>query len=119
MIIDFKGTNYEIPADLQHLVERKFEGMLKHLGPAADAARAYVDLGKETEAHQNGPIWHADVNLTVNGAQYYAKETRESILEAVDAVAAELGRALQTAQEKAKTIERKEGAMAKELLREE
>ncbi|MES2668079.1 MAG: HPF/RaiA family ribosome-associated protein [Patescibacteria group bacterium] len=119
MQIHFKGTNYELPPDVSELAKRKVEGLTKYLGKGKEHARAYVDLGKETLAHQNGRIWRADINfdVDVDGDRYYAKAIEESIEKAIDTSVAELGKELQTAQKRRQGLARKGGSIIKSLMR--
>lgn len=119
MQIHFKGTNYELPADVTALARKKVEGLGKFLGKGKEYARAYVDLGKETEAHQNGKIWRADINLDVDGNRFYAKAIEESIEKAIDKSANELASELHTARRRQLSLMRKGGGAIKAMMRRE
>lgn len=116
MQINFKGTNYELPATISALAKRKVEGLMKYLGKDKEHARAYVDLGKETEAHQNGAIWRADINFDVGGMRFYAKAVEESIEKAIDRSVNELAKELQTARKRRQGLPRKGGGIIKSLM---
>lgn len=117
MQINFKGTNYELPASISELAKRKLDNLTKYLGKGKEHARAYVDLGKETEAHQNGKIWRADINFDVDGNRFYAKAVEESIEVAIDRSVGDLARELQTARKREQSLARKGGSIIKSLMR--
>lgn len=117
MQIHFKGTNYELPANISALAKRKVEGLTKYLGKGKEHARAYVDLGKETEAHQNGNIWRADINFDIDGSRFYAKAVEENIEKAIDRSVNELASALQTARKREQSLAKKGGSIIKSLMR--
>lgn len=117
MQINFKGTNYELDAEVSERTQRKIEGLKKFLGKGAENARAYVDLGKETEAHQNGKIWRADINFDVDGTRFYAKAVDETLENAIDVAVRELASELRTARKKQITLFRKGGGAFKQLSR--
>src|SRR5690606_34378231 len=117
MQIHFKGTNYELPASVSALAKRKVEGLTKYLGKGKESARAYVDLGKESEAHQNGNIWRADIVFDVDGNRYYAKSVEDSIEKAIDATVNELASTLRTARKRQQSLVRKGGGIIKALMR--
>ncbi len=100
MQIHFKGTNYDLPANITELARKKVESLAKYIGDKKESARAYVDLGKETEAHQNGNIWRTDINFDVEGSRFYAKAVEDSIEKAIDRSVSELARELQTARKR-------------------
>ncbi len=117
MQINFKGTNYELPVEISDLARRKVEGLTKYLGKGKENARAYVDLGKETEAHQNGNIWRADINFDVDGNRFYAKAIEDSIEKAIDRAVSELASELQTARKRQQSLVKKGGGVIKDLMR--
>lgn len=117
MQIHFKGTNYELPANISALAKRKVDGLTKYLGKDKENARAYVDLGKETEAHQNGNIWRADINFDVDGNRFYAKAVEDSIEKAIDVAVRELGSELRTARKRQQSLVKKGGSIIKSLMR--
>ncbi len=116
MQIHFKGTNYEITSAVTGLATKKIEALKKYLGKNAAGAYAYVDLGKETEAHQKGRIWYTDINLDSDGKRFYAKATEENLETALDKTVAELGRELRSASERKQSLVRKGGALLKNLM---
>ncbi|MES2931288.1 MAG: HPF/RaiA family ribosome-associated protein [Patescibacteria group bacterium] len=117
MQIHFKGTNYELPANITALARKKVEALTKYIGDSKENARAYVDLGKETEAHQNGTIWRADINFDVEGNRFYAKAIENSIEKAIDRSVNELARELQTARKRQQSLMKKGGGVIKSLMR--
>ncbi len=117
MQINFKGSNYELPSNISALAKRKVDGLAKYLGKGKENARAYVDLGKETEAHQNGKIWRADINFDVDGNRFYAKAVEESIEVAIDRSVSELARELQTARKREQSLAKKGGSIIKSMMR--
>lgn len=117
MEIHFKGTNYDLPAQVSEHAKRKIESLGKYLGKGKEGARAYVDLGKESGAHQNGSIWRADINFDLDGDRFYAKAIEESIERAIDVSVAELTSEIKTARKKKQSLARKGGSLVKALMR--
>ena len=117
MQIHFKGTNYDLPANITELARKKVESLAKYIGESRENARAYVHLGKETEAHQNGRIWRADINFDSEGSRFYAKAVEENIEKAIDKSVSELARELQTARKRQQSLVKKGGGVIKSLMR--
>lgn len=117
MQIHFKGSNYELSNQITKLARRKVEGLKKFCGKDASLARAYVDLGKESEAHANGRIWRADINFDVDGNRFYAKAVEESMEKAIDKAVSELASELKTARKREQSLVKKGGGMIKSLMR--
>ncbi|MES2995007.1 MAG: HPF/RaiA family ribosome-associated protein [Patescibacteria group bacterium] len=117
MQIHFKGTNYELAPEVSALASRKIEGLRKYLGKSDGHVRAYVDMGKETEAHQAGRIWYVDINFDADGRRFYAKAVDESIETALDTAVRELASELHTARKKEISLVRRGGGMFKSIMR--
>jgi ribosomal subunit interface protein len=117
MNIQFKGTNYELTSDMTDLATRKIQGLQKYVGKIGAEPAAYVDLGKHSEAHQNGAIWYADCNLDVEGKRYYAKAEAETLRNAIDKMVGELAKELRGAKQKHETMIRKGGGRVKAFFR--
>lgn len=117
MQIDFKGTNYEIPADVQELAQKRVATLAKFLGADAAQARAYVDMGREAGAQQHGNVWYVDITLDVPGARHYTKEVQDTIEKALDKAVRELSRTVRKARDKERSLVRKGKGLIKSLLR--
>lgn len=117
MQIHFKGTNYELTTEVSTHARKKIEGLRKYLGRRDENAHAYVDIGKETEAHANGRIWRTDINFDANGTRFYAKAVEETLEGAIDEAVSDLARELHTAQKRQLSLVRKGGAMWKSIIR--
>lgn len=116
MQLHFKGSNYEITPEISTHATKKMNAIAKHLGKDKESAFAYIDLGKETDAHQNGRIWYADINLEWEGQKFYARAVEETLENAVDRAAHELKSAVHTAHKRKQSLARKGGAMFKNLM---
>lgn len=117
MQIHFKGTNYELTPAISEHATKKLQGIRKYLKKKSpDTSYVYIDLGKESEAHQNGRIWYADVNLEWQGNNFYAKATAETLETAIDQAVNDLKSELATATEKKQSLARKGGLMFKNLM---
>lgn len=117
MQIQFKGTNYTLDPFLTSLAERKIEGLGKYTAKAGSEPIAYVDLGKFTEAHQNGAVWYADCNFDVEGKRYYAKASAETLRSAIDKMVAELAKELRRDHKKKHSLLKRSGSRVKEFFR--
>jgi ribosomal subunit interface protein len=119
MHIQFKGTNYELAADVTARAERKIGQLKKYLGKRSEPTQVFVELGKDTGAHQSGAIWRTRINLIVVGVQHHAEAVAETMEAAIDKATSDLRSELQRATRKNESLFRKGGAMMKSLLRRE
>ena len=117
MEIHFKGTNYDMPVKVSQFAKQKIDMLKKYVGNKDEAARAYVELGQESEAHQNGRIWRAEINFDIDGSRYRAVAIEETIENAIDQAVGELAGELRKARERKQVLARRGGATLKSMLR--
>lgn len=116
MQLHFKGSNYEITPEISAHATKKLNAITKHLGKGKENAFAYIDLGKETEAHQNGRIWYADINLEWEGQKFYAKAVEETLENAIDRAVNELKSEIHSTRKRHRSLARRGGAMFKSFI---
>jgi ribosomal subunit interface protein len=117
MQIQFKGTNYELDSALTALAEKKIRTLEKYMGKVGGEPIVYADLGKHTEAHQNGAIWYADCTITTEGKRYYAQATAENLRTAIDRMVKELDAELRKDHKKQHSLAKRTGFRIKEFFR--
>lgn len=117
MEIRYKGLQYDLPQAVTDKAQKKLLALKKYLGRDADNARAYVELGRETTAHQSGRIWVARINFSSRGTFYRAEATEETIENAIDEAANELGKELRRAKRKNVNLFKKGGLTFKSFAR--
>jgi len=117
MDIRYKGLQYDLPEAVTDRAQKKLFGLRKYLGNEDAPVQVYVELGKETDAHQSGRIWIARINLTNNGTLFRAEATEENIETAIDHAVGELGTELQKAKQKNESMMRKGGTFFKDFMR--
>ncbi len=117
MEITFKGTQYDLPQKVTERASSKLQTLKKFLGSSADVAIAYVELGKETNAHQSGDIWFASVRIAFAGQSYTARALEDSIETAIDRVVNEMSTELKRARHRDRSLFRKGGQAIKQMMR--
>jgi ribosomal subunit interface protein len=117
MEITFKGSQYELPAEVTERASSKMQSFRKYLGHNDELTHVYVELGKETHAHQSGDIWSASVRVVQGGKTFTAKSVAETIDTAVDSVVDDMSRELRKAKQRDKSLIIKGGQALKRMLR--
>ncbi|HYE23183.1 MAG TPA: HPF/RaiA family ribosome-associated protein [Candidatus Paceibacterota bacterium] len=117
MEIRYKGLQYDLPQAVTDKAQKKLLGLKKYLGTDADTARAYVELGRETTAHQSGRIWVARINFSTRGTLYRAEATEETIENAIDEASNELAKELRRAKRMRVNLFKRGGLMFKSFSR--
>src|SRR6187549_1181332 len=92
MNINIKATNIELTLEIKEYVNKRISSLEKFL-PTDKQIDIFVELGKQSNHHQNGPdVYFAEVRLNIPGHEFYSREENADLLTAVDALKDELQR---------------------------
>ncbi len=122
MQIHFKSSHAndeeeKIFATATDFAERKIQTLKKFFPKNDEVAQVYVELGKSSEAHQQGNIWRVQINLDSYGKRYHADAVAEKIETAVDKAVSEISAELRKAKQKSRSMLKKGGGAVKSFLR--
>ena len=117
MEIHFKGASTGFPRGVTQFAEKRIGSLKKYVKRREEVAQVYVDLGKESEAHQTGRIWRAEINFDFDGARFRAVAVEERIEAAITKAVDELRGALKSAQKRKRDLTRRGGLTFKSLFR--
>jgi ribosomal subunit interface protein len=107
----------EATPEVLAIATKKLTSLKKYLGKKKSIAQTYVELGKDTEAHQNGNIWRANINLDCDGKRYHAHATGEHLESAIALATKELEQELRKAKQRRESLVRKSGVLLKDFVR--
>ena len=111
-----KDVEEEITPEITALAERKLIALKKYLKKVDGITQVYVELGRTTEAHQNGKVWRAQINLDSQGKRYHADSAGEHMKTAVEAAVTEIEVSLRKAKQKDESLFRRGGAAIKSFM---
>jgi ribosomal subunit interface protein len=100
--------------------ERKIRNLKKYLGKKSEELdiQVYVELGKNTDAHQTGPmIWRAQINLDSRGEKFHASAIAERIEVAISSAVGDLEQELRKRKAQRKNLLKRGGTTLKSLMR--
>ncbi len=118
MEIHFKNRSKDdIPASITSLAEHKLIALKKYLTDTTTISHVYVEVGKDSCAHQNVDIWTTHITLTKNGAEYNARAHGEKLEATITTAVSEIERELLKAKKKQESFLKRGGAALKAMLR--
>ena len=97
--------------------ERKLQTLKKYLARTEELTQVYVELGKISEAHQNGNVWRTQINLDSRGKRYHADSTAEKIELAIDKAVSQIESEIRKAKQKNSGVMRRGGNAVKSIMR--
>lgn len=117
MKINIKATNIELTPAIRAYLEDKLASLERVLPPNDESVLINSEVGKETNHHQQGEIFRAEVNLSFSGRHLRAETRNEDLYAAIDEVRDEIIRQVNTNLEKRNTMIRRGGRAIKNMLR--
>jgi ribosomal subunit interface protein len=105
MKIDIVTKNITLDAPLQVFIDQKIGGLEKFIQNGPSSIR--VEIGKPSRHHRTGPVFYAEVNLTVGGKLLRAEATDKDLRTAIDKSRDELHLQIKKFKEKKKDLSRK------------
>ncbi len=107
----------EVTEEITNRAEKKLIALKKYLGKKDEVAQVYVELGKISEAHQNGDVWRTQINLDCDGKRYHSAAVAEQQQASIDSATHELEAELRKAKNKSEGMLRRGGGILKSLAR--
>jgi ribosomal subunit interface protein len=115
MKTSIKWTNVTNTLELEKFIEEKIGELDKYLPENTQPLEAKVEIGRTTNHHQSGDIFHAVCDLRVAGKVLRAEANREDINQAVTEVKEELQKEIKNYKETMITKRRKGERLMKAL----
>lgn len=120
MRINTKATNLELTAALKNYVDQKISSLEKYLKRDNEHTLVEVELVKNTNHHNKGDIFRAELNINLGKGRLVREEATDSDLyAAIDEVKDKGGEAIRTFLNKRGSLLKRSGRLLKKLLRQE
>lgn len=104
MNINIKATNIELTSEIRDYLNKRLSSLEKLL-PTDKETNIFVELGKESNHHQNGDeLFMAELRLSVEGRDLYVKDFGAELFAAIDLVKDEAQRQIKEKKEKSQTL---------------
>ncbi len=95
-----KGTHLELTDAMRSAVDRVLANLDKYAEKFGEAVAADVELEKTTRHHNKGPIFRAEINVTIPGKLLRGEATDEDLYIAIDRMEEHISREIRKEKEK-------------------
>lgn len=104
MNINIKATNIDLTLEIKEYVNAKINSLSKFLDHDQNF-NVFVEIGKESNHHQNGPdVFMAEVRFVFEGKEFYIKDNAGELFSAIDLVRDEALREIKDKKGKSQTL---------------
>jgi ribosomal subunit interface protein len=83
-----------------------------------DLPICYVEIGKTTNHHKNGELFRAEFTVFIGDKSMRAESEQEDLYAALDLVTDEMSEELRSFKDKKTSVNKKEGAKVKSIIKE-
>ena len=117
MIINIKGSNFDLTPSIKDYVNKKLESINKLIDKNDSGAICDFEVGRTTHHHRGGDIFRAEINLQTQGETFYSSYEEEDLYTAIDKVKDEIKNRLSNVRNKKRTLFRRGASQVKNILK--
>jgi ribosomal subunit interface protein len=105
--VNIKATNYELTAEIKEYIDHQISKFQKFLPKGTEETILYVEVGKTTQHHSNGPVFKAEFNMEYKGQLLRSESIQEDVKSAIDIASDEMSRQIRKNKERKTDLFRK------------
>jgi ribosomal subunit interface protein len=120
MKINLKSTNMELtPAIHDYVIKRvtNLEKILSKIEEGGGEVNANFEVGKNTNHHKSGDVFHADCLINIKGDKFYSSADKEDLYQAVDEVKENLFREISKNKDRRQTLFHRGARSVKKMMK--
>lgn len=117
MNIAIKTKNIEMTDAIRSYVEKKLKGLHRFANTTESQLQIQVEVGRTPSDQESGEVFRAEINLGINGKQFYAVSKREELYTAIDEVKNEVVRQMKKSKGKDTVAIRQGQRKAKKMIK--
>lgn len=115
MTINIKATNIELTEAIEDYVNKKLESLDKFSKDTE--MNIYVEVGKTTKHHKNGDLFKSEINLGLNGKNFFTNSEKDDLYAAIDESIEDLVRRITYKKDKDNTLFKRGSMSIKKMLK--
>ncbi len=119
MKINLQGKNIELTGAIKDYVLKKVTNLEKLLSTLEGEGEVLVnfELGKNTNHHKSGAVFHSDCLININGKEFYSSSDKEDLYQAIDEIRENLYEEIRRYKERSNTMFVRGARSVKKMLK--
>ena len=120
MKINLKATNMELTPAIHDYVLKKvtnLEKVLSKIEEQGGEVNVNFEVGKATNHHKSGEVFHADCLINIKGEKFYTSADEEDLYAAIDAVKESLFRDISKSKDRKQTLFKRGATSVKKMMK--
>lgn len=120
MNVNLQGKNIELTDAIKdHVLKRvtNLEKLLSGIEEKGGNVNINFDVGKSTQHHKGGAVFHADCLVNIGGQEFYSSADEEDLYVAIDAVKESLFREISKNKDRKQTLFKRGAISVKKMMK--
>jgi len=120
MKINLQAKNMELTPAIHDYVIKKvtnLEKLLSNIEVGGGEVLVKFEVGKSTNHHKSGDVFHADCLINIKGEEFYSSADKEDIFQAIDEIREELYKEIRRNKERKQTLFHRGARSVKKMMK--
>ncbi len=120
MNINLQGKNFELTEAIKDYVLKKvtnLERLLSSIEEAGGEVMVNFEVGKSTQHHKGGEVFHSDCLINIDGKKFYTSSDKEDIYQTIDEIKETLFREIRKNKDREQTLFKRGASSVKKMLK--
>lgn len=120
MQINLLGKNIELTETIKDYVLKRIthlEKLLSGIEAKGGEVNVNFEVGKSTNHHKGGEVFHADCLIRINGKEFYSSSDQEDLYVAIDEVKETLFNDIQKNKDRKQTLFKRGASSVKKMMK--
>jgi putative sigma-54 modulation protein len=118
--INVKAKNMELTEAIKDYISKKvtdLEKLLSNIEKNGGEVMVNFEVGKSTNHHKTGEVFHADCLINIDGKKFYYSSDKEDLYEAIDEIKQSLYEEIRRHKDRAHTLFKRGAMSVKKMLK--
>jgi putative sigma-54 modulation protein len=120
MQINLQGKNFEVTDAIKDYVLKRvtnLEKLLSSIEENGGEVLVNFEVGKSTNHHKSGEVFHSDCLININGDKFYSSSDKEDIYQTIDEIKETLFNEIRKNKDRKQTLFKRGAASVKKMLK--
>lgn len=120
MQINLQGKNFEVTEPIRDYVLKRvtnLEKLLSSIEENGGEVLVNFEVGKSTNHHKSGEVFHSDCLININGEKFYSSSDKEDIYQTIDEIKETLFNEIRKNKDRRQTLFKRGAASVKKMLK--
>ncbi len=115
-MINIKTTNIDLNNTITEYINKKLLNITNKFSSGVGST-CYVEVAKTTNHHKQGEVFKAEINIILNGDNYFISSEKDDLYKAIDDASDLIVRKINETKDRKKTLFKRGAASVKKMIK--